>query len=216
MFLHHARDGFLLGAVFGRGARALFRDRLLLGAHARRHLGLGFGHRLLVLQASSRQHALRFVAHFVRLVARLLGDRGFLARRFADELFSGSADLQSGLGLRFGYFPLALGLFARRALGIDAVGELSLRLAVGFFACRCDLGLGGFAHLALGRDARFDFRARAALGLFARLAHGLVARLALDRDQRFGLGARFALGRDLFARLGLGQRAGIGFGTRLA
>src|SRR4029077_5219567 len=126
MLLHDTRHGLLLGAVLGRRASAFFRRRFLFRVHARRHFRLRLGDGLLVLHARCFEHALRLVAHFVRLVARLLGDRRFLARGLADQFFGGSADLQRGFGLLLGYFALALGFFARLAFGIDALGKLGL------------------------------------------------------------------------------------------
>jgi hypothetical protein len=176
VLLHDARHRLLLGAIFGCCPCAFFRAGFLLCMHPRCRLGLRLGDSLLVLQARGFEHALRVVAHLMRFVAGLFGDRGFLARGFAHELFGGGADSQRGLGLRFGHFALALGFFTRLALGVDAFGKFGLGFALGVLARGQCPGLGFFACLALGRNARFDFRARPALGFCARLAHRFVAR----------------------------------------
>ena len=80
MFLIDAGNRFLLGAVFGRRARLLFKDRLLFGLHARHHFGLCLGHRLFVGEARRVEHALR-------LGARLFGFTGLFVGGLADQFF---------------------------------------------------------------------------------------------------------------------------------
>src|SRR6185436_7715431 len=176
VLLHDARHRLLLGAIFGCRPGAFFSDGFLLRMRPRRHFRLRLGDGLLVLQARRFEQALRLVAHLMRFVAGFFGDRGFLARGFAHQLFGSGADFQRGLGLRFGHFALALRFFTRLALGIDAFGKFGLGFALGVFARGQCAGFGFFAGLALGRNARFDFLAGPALGFCARLAHRFVAR----------------------------------------
>ena len=192
MFAHHAIDGFLLRAILRGGARILFGERFLLGAHACHHFSLRLGDRLLVLDARRIEHALGLIAHLLRLVARLLRHRGFLACRLANQLFGGAADFQRGLRFAFGFL-------ARFAFGVDAGLELGLRPAFGPFAGCCDFGGFLLVRLALGLDAGFHLGAGAALGVFARGAHRGFMRLALFLDPGFSFGARLALGLQFLA-----------------